>query len=137
MSKKESIKTKSVGTAIEAEDGLRVLVARFRGHRVPKSRYDLWLPSLGPSEELLRGFLDGKTTWAKFSKEYQQELWTDGPVDEKNRTSKNHGQKGLLRLLRFISRERRVTLLCHCDEDAEHCHRYLLQKILLSSKVTL
>ena len=134
---KESIKTKSVSTAIESEDGLRVLVARFRGHGVPKSHYDLWLPSLGPSEELLRGFLDGKVTWAKFSKEYQQELWADGPVDEKNKTSKNHGQKGLLRLLRFVSQRQPVTLLCHCDEDEAHCHRHLLQKILLSSKVTL
>jgi uncharacterized protein YeaO (DUF488 family) len=134
---KESIQTKSVHTAIEPGDGLRVLVARFRGRGMPKSRYDLWLPSLGPSEELLHGFLEGKITWTKFSKEYQQELWEDGPVDEKNQTSKNHGQKGLLRLLRFISRQQRVTLLCHCDEDAEHCHRFLLQKILLSSKVTL
>lgn len=134
---KESIQTKSVKTAIEPEDGLRVLVARFRGHGVPKTRYDLWLPSLGPSEELLHRFLGKKITWATFSKEYQQELWTDGPVDEKNKTSKNHGQKGLLRLLRFISQQQRVTLLCHCDEDTEHCHRHLLQKMLLSSKVTL
>lgn len=134
---KDSIQTKSVSTTIEAADGLRVLVARFRGRGVPKSRYDLWLPSLGPSEELLRGFLNGEVTWSDFSKEYRKELWADGPVDEKNRTSKNHGQKGLLRLLRFISRQQRVTLLCHCDEDAEHCHRHLLRKILLSSKVTL
>lgn len=134
---KESIQTKSVHTEAEKKDGLRVLVARFRGRGLPKSRYDLWLPSLGPSEDLLHGFLGGKVTWAKFSKEYQQELWADGPVDEKNKTSKNHGQKGLLRLLRFVSQQQPVTLLCHCDEDEAHCHRHLLQKILLSSKVTL
>ena len=134
---KESIQTKSMSTAIEAADGLRVLVARCRGRGVPKSRYNRWLPSLGPSEELLHGFLNGEITWPDFSKEYRKELWADGLVDEKNRTSKNHGQKGLLRLLRFISRQQQVTLLCHCGEAAEHCHRHLLQKILLSSKVTL
>jgi uncharacterized protein YeaO (DUF488 family) len=134
---KELIQTKSVNTAIGPDDGLRVLVARFRGRGMPKSRYDLWLPSLGPSENLLHGFLEGKVTWPKFSKGYQEELWADGPVDEKNRTSKNHGQKGLLRLLRFTSRQQPVTLLCHCDEDEAHCHRHLLQRILLGSKVTL
>jgi uncharacterized protein YeaO (DUF488 family) len=134
---KESIETKSVWSEVSSQDGLRILVTRFRGRGLSKDRYDLWLPSLGPSEELLHGFLGGTITWAGFSKEYQQELWADGPVDEKNRTSKNHGQKGLLRLLRYLSRQQRVTLLCHCDEDAEHCHRHLLRKLLLSAKVTL
>jgi uncharacterized protein YeaO (DUF488 family) len=117
------------------DDGLRILVTRFRGRGMPKSRYDLWLPSLGPSEELLADF--GKVSWAVFSRRYREELWLDGEVDERNRVSKNHGQKGLLRTLRFLSRRHRLTLMCHCDEDAEHCHRHLLRRFLLSPKVTL
>lgn len=100
-----------------------------------KSRYDLWLPSLGPSEELLADYEN--VTWSSFSRSYRQELWLDGAVDERNRNSKNHGQKGLLRTLRFLSRRQRVTLMCHCGEEAEHCHRHLLKHMLLSSKVTL
>jgi uncharacterized protein YeaO (DUF488 family) len=134
---KGSIATKSVGTPAEAKDGLRVLVTRYRGRGMPKSRYDLWLPSLGPSEELLAEFLDGKITWAKFSGEYRRELWLDGGADERNHTVKNHGQKGLLRTLKYLARKQRVTLLCHCDEDAKHCHRHLLRQTLLSPKVTL
>ena len=38
------------------DDGLRVLVTRFRGRGMPKSRYDLWLPRLGPSEKLLERY---------------------------------------------------------------------------------
>ncbi len=133
----EIIRTKSIHTPAVPEDGLRVLVTRFRGRGLPKSRYDLWLPSLGPSEELLHGFLEGKITWAGFSKQYRRELWADGPVDDKNRSSKNHGQKGLLRLLRFLSLREPLTLLCHCAEDAKHCHRHLLRQTLLSPKVTL
>ena len=126
---KAGITTKSISSPVEAKDGLRVLVARFRGHRVPKSRYDLWLPSLGPSEELLREFLDGKITWAKFSREYGRELWLDGGADERNHTVKNHGQKGLLRMLKYLARKQPITLLCHCAEDEKHCHRHLLRHV--------
>ena len=58
----EIIRTKSIHTPAVPDDGLRVLVTRFRGRGLPTSRYDLWLPSLGPSEELLHGFLEGKIT---------------------------------------------------------------------------
>ena len=132
---RESIRTKSVYSPISKDDGLRVLVTRFRGRGMRKSRYDLWLPSLGPSEDLLSDF--AKVGWPEFSRRYREELWLDGVVDERNLSSKNHGQKGLLRTLKYLSRRQRITLMCHCDEDAEHCHRHLLRKMLLSSKITL
>jgi uncharacterized protein YeaO (DUF488 family) len=51
------IKTKSVYSTINRQgDGLRVLVTRFRGRGLPKNRCDVWMPSLGPSERLLRDF---------------------------------------------------------------------------------
>ncbi len=102
---------------------------------MPKSRYDLWLPALGPSERLLGCFAG--LSWREFSREYLREVWASEEIDRKNHTIKNHGQKSLLRTLRYLSRRQRVTLLCHCDEDAEHCHRHLLRKLLLSSKLTL
>ena len=132
-----TLKTKSVSSPVESGDGLRVLVARFRGHRVPKSRYDLWLPSLGPSEELLKQFLGGEIPWSQFSREYRHELWLDGGADARNHTVKNHGQKGLLRMLKYLARQQPVTLLCHCAEDEKHCHRHLLRQTLLGAKVTL
>lgn len=64
-------------------------------------------------------------------------MWTSSDLDESNKTIKNHGQKGLLRTLRYLSRRQRVTLMCHCDENADCCHRYLLRKLILSTKVTL
>lgn len=134
---KGSIATKSISSPLESSDGLRVLVARFRGHRVPKSRYDLWLPSLGPSEELLKQFLAGEIAWGEFSREYRRELWLDGGADERNHTVKNHGQKGLLRMLKYLATQQPVTLLCHCAEEEKHCHRHLLRQMLLGAKVTL
>ena len=131
------LKTKSVYSPAAENDGLRILATRFRGRRMSANLYDVWMPSLGPSEQLLKSVLDGKITWARFSAEYRRELWMDGGADERNHTVKNHGQKGLLRMLKYLAKEQRVTLLCHCDEDAKHCHRHLLRQTLLSSKVTL
>jgi uncharacterized protein YeaO (DUF488 family) len=132
---RESIHTKCVWSPMSSDDGIRILVTRFRGRGLPKTRYDLWLPSLGPSEELLAAF--ESLDWAEFSRRYKEELWLDGAVDDRNRTSKNHGQKGLLRTLRFMARRQRITLMCHCDEDEPHCHRHLLKSMIQSSKVTL
>lgn len=128
--------TKSVESPIDREaDGLRILATRFRGRGMPSNRYDVWLPSLGPSEWLLKSVQTGKTNWAKFAREYRAELFMDGPIDARSRTIKNHGQKFTLRLIKQLSRNAPVTLLCHCAEDQQHCHRHLLRKIILSSSL--
>ena len=128
--------TKSVESPIDREaDGLRILATRFRGRGMPSNRYDVWLPSLGPSEWLLKSVQTEKTNWAKFAREYRAELFMDGPIDARSRTIKNHGQKFTLRLIKQLSRNAPVTLLCHCAEDQQHCHRHLLRKIILSSSL--
>lgn len=130
------IRTKSVWSPIEPEqDGLRVLATRFRGRGMPTSRYDVWLPALGPSEALLKD--RPAITWAAFAREYRSELWAASVVDERCRTIRNHGQKSLLRLLKALGRRGTVTLLCHCDEDERHCHRHVLKQVIDSSKVSV
>jgi len=123
------LKTKSVSSPIEDTDGLRILATRFRGRGLSADRYDVWMPSLGPSEQLLRQVLSGKLAWPKFLKLYRAELFTDGRVDARNRTIKNHGQKFVLRLIKRLAETQDVTLMCHCDEDADQCHRYELLKV--------
>jgi uncharacterized protein YeaO (DUF488 family) len=93
-------------------------------------RYDVWMPSLGPSEQLLRAAQSGKTPWARFSREFAAELVMDGPIDSRSRTIKNHGQKFTLRLIKDLARKGHVTLMCHCAEDQQHCHRHVLQKLI-------
>ena len=127
------LKTKSVWTKIERGDGVRVLVARFRGRGMSASRYDVWMPSLGPSERTLRSMQDGAISWARFSKEYRSELFLDGPIDKRSRTIKNHGQKFTLRLLKQLARRGNVTLLCHCAEEEQHCHRHVLRAVIESA----
>ena len=62
--------------------------------------------------------------------EYRGELFESESADDRNRTIKNHGQKFTLRLIQEVARRDGVTLLCHCDEEEQHCHRHLLAAIL-------
>ncbi len=130
------LKTKSVWSPIDRKgDGLRILVTRFRGRGMPTTRYDAWMPSLGPSERLLAQGQSGKITWARFAREYRAELFMDGPIDTRSATIKNHGQKFTLRLLKQLARKGGVTLMCHCAPDQGRCHRHVLQDVIRSGRV--
>lgn len=124
-------KTKSVYSEIEpAVDGLRILASRGRGRGLSSDRYDVWMASLGPSEQLRDELLSGAISWSVFSRRYVAELREGGSLDDRNTNIKNHGQKFTLRLLQYLSRERPVTLLCLCAEEEPHCHRHLLKAVL-------
>jgi uncharacterized protein YeaO (DUF488 family) len=125
------IRTKSVYSPIDRKrDGLRILATRFRGRYMPVNRYDVWMPNLAPSEALMKSVQSGLITWGQFSRSYRQELRETGTIDKRNRVIKNHGQKFTLRLLQRLGRSQNLTLMCHCDEDQQQCHRHLLQKVL-------
>ena len=129
------LRTKSVYEPIDKRaDGLRILATRYRGRYMPSSRYDVWMPSFGPSERLLRSVTTGRLPWSSFAREYRAELFLAGGVDSRNRTIKNHGQKFALRLIKTLARKGPVTLMCHCERD-ERCHRSVLKKVILSSQV--
>jgi uncharacterized protein YeaO (DUF488 family) len=124
-------KTKSVHTKIDLpHDGPRILVTRGLSRGLPKSRYDVWMANLGPSEQLRNEFLAGKITWPEFGNRYAKELREGGTIDRRNKRIKNHGQKFTLRLLQHLAQDQTVTLLCHCAEDEPHCHRHLLKALL-------
>ena len=124
------LKTKSVHSAIEPVDGLRILVTRFRGRGMPTDRYDVWMANLGPSEKLLKSVIAGKITWREFAKKYRVEMFAPAATDADNATIKNHGQKFTLRLVAKLAAKENVTLLCHCAEDAKTCHRFLLRDLI-------
>jgi uncharacterized protein YeaO (DUF488 family) len=129
------LRTRSVHTPAGPDDGLRILATRFRGRGLPADRYDVWMPSLGPSERLLRAWLDGRIAWRDFARRYREQLFAPSAIDGENRTIKNRGQRSTLRLVRHLAETGDVTLLCHCDEDAEHCHRHLLARVLRSKSL--
>jgi uncharacterized protein YeaO (DUF488 family) len=93
------------------------------------------MANLGPTEQLLRGYLSGDVSWSEYTKRYHAELFEGGGSDERNVTIKNHGQKFTLRLIKELARRERVTLLCHCPEEESHCHRHLLKRLIESSRI--
>ena len=131
------LRTKSVHSPIDPKtDGLRVLATRLRGRGMKSDRYDVWMANLGPSERLLRGALEGlgdEKVWRDFAKRYKAEMLSSGEIDKSNVTIKNHGQKFTLRLLKRLSEKENVTVMCHCAEDEQHCHRHLLKELILRS----
>jgi uncharacterized protein YeaO (DUF488 family) len=70
------------------------------------TRYDVWMPNLGPSEALLNS---GKE-WPEFRRRYLKELYEGGSIDRRNKTIKNHGQKFTLRLLQKLSKRGTATV---------------------------
>lgn len=130
------LKTKSVRSPIDdRNDGLRILATRFRGHGLATDRYHVWMPNLGPSEDLLRRFQRGQIPWKQYARRYTKELFMDGGVDSDNKTINNHGQKFVLRLIKALARTHTVTLMCHCAEEEQHCHRHVLLKLIESKRI--
>ena len=81
--------------------------------------YDLWLPELAPSAELL-AYATGEPLsgrrWAQFARRYRAEM-RQGP------------QQRLLALLAALSRQTSFAVGCYC-EDESRCHRSLLRELL-------
>lgn len=119
-------------SAIKKEDGLRILATRSPGRGVKKAWYDIWMPNLGPSTELLEKYRDEKITWEEYIVQYRIEMLEESTdkFDKKNK-HKNKGQFYTLRLLRRLSRRIDVTLICHCGEEEKHCHRHILRELIL------
>lgn len=128
------LKTKSIHSAIESGDGLRILTTRFRGRGIRKERCDVWMANLGPSEKLLRRWKSGRLPWPDYVRSYKAELSRSTDLDRDNITIKNHGLKFTLRLIGELARRQTVTLLCHCPEEEMHCHRHILQKLINGKK---
>jgi len=126
------LKVKSIEEPMQAGDGLRILATRYRGRGLAKSRYDVWMASLGPSEKLLKEH--SHMPWSTWSAKYRAEV-LGGAKEKQNPLIRNAGQKFTLRLIKHLARRQHVTLLCHCGADVTHCHRFLLRDLIQSSKI--
>jgi uncharacterized protein YeaO (DUF488 family) len=90
---------------------------------VPKSEfgkrdyYDVWLPELAPSEELVKRALRATSDrdWAAFSKAYRKEM--SRPAVSR-----------VLDMLSALSHDSSFSVGCYC-ENPERCHRSLLRAL--------
>jgi uncharacterized protein YeaO (DUF488 family) len=108
---------------LEAE-GLRIGTVRRPPRGVPKADfasrnfYDVWLPNVAPSEELLKlgHAAEDEKRWLTFVKRYRAEM---------SQADKSH----VLDLLAALSRQTSFSLGCYCA-DERRCHRSVLRELL-------
>jgi uncharacterized protein YeaO (DUF488 family) len=82
--------------------------------------YDVWLPDLSPTRELLSWALEEPLTgarWKTFSKRYRTEM---------------KQQERLIALLALLSRQTNFAVGCYCENPAQ-CHRTVLRELLLEA----
>ncbi|MEO0254946.1 MAG: DUF488 family protein [candidate division WOR-3 bacterium] len=70
------IKLKRIYDKIKKNDGFRILVDRLwpRGVSKEKSKIDLWLKDIAPSDKLRKSFGHKPEKWDEFKKLYKEEL---------------------------------------------------------------
>ena len=113
-----------LGSPRNPDEGLRIGTVRRPPRGVPKSDfarrdfYDVWLPAVAPSEELVRlGFGAGDDrSWKSFVRRYRAEM-------------KRPGARAVLDLLAALSRQTNFSVGCYCA-DENRCHRSVLRELL-------
>lgn len=119
-----AIRIVRLGTPRIPGEGLRLGTVRRPPRGVPKSEYasrdfyDVWLPELAPSEELVKLALrarDGRE-WQTFAKRYRAEM-------------KRPAAGRLLSLLAAFSQHSAFSVGCYCADEAR-CHRSILKALL-------
>lgn len=119
-----SIRVIRLGTDREKGEGLRVGTVRRPPRGVKKERlasdnwYDVWLPQLSPSADLVKQAQAATTTkqWEAFAKKYRHEM--AGPDNAR-----------LIALLAAMSQDANFAVGCYCA-DENHCHRSVLRELL-------
>lgn len=114
-----------LGSPRQPHEGPRLGTVRRPPRGVPKSEfskrdfYDLWLPMLSPSADLV-SFAQHSTgdekAWKTFERKFRAEM-------------KNPAAAQLLDLLATLSHQTSFSLGCYCDRE-ERCHRSILRRLL-------
>lgn len=123
-----------LGSPRHAGEGLRIGTVRRPPRGVPKSQYaprdlyDVWLPNLAPSEELLKvaqaaAADDDARAWRGFVRRYRAEM-------------KTPDNRALLDTLAALSHHAAFSVGCYCADEAR-CHRSVLRELLAARGAAL
>ena len=113
-----------LGTPRKKDEGLRIGTVRRPPRGVPKSEfskrdfYDVWLPLLSPTQDLVAMALSAadEKTWKSFVRHFRAEL-------------KQPDASRTLDLLAALSHQTNFSVGCYC-EDESRCHRSILRQEL-------
>jgi uncharacterized protein YeaO (DUF488 family) len=126
-----AIRVVRLGTERQKGEGLRIGTVRRPPRGVPKSElakrnfYDVWLPQLAPSAELVARALSAKSErdWSGFVKAYRREMSEPDAAR-------------LLDLLAALSASATFSVGCYCEDEAR-CHRSVLRALLQEHGATV
>jgi uncharacterized protein YeaO (DUF488 family) len=126
-----AIRVVRLGTPRASDEGVRVGTVRRPPRGVPRAGhasrdfYDVWLPALAPSDELVKEAMRATDDrgWQRFVRRYRQEM-------------KRPDAEHLLALLAALSKQSNVAVGCYC-EDESRCHRSVLRELLREHGATL
>jgi len=126
-----AIRVVRLGSPRVQGEGLRLGTVRRPPRGVPKADfasrdfYDVWLPELAPSEDLLKQALGAadERSWKTFERRYRAVM-------------KRPEAARLLALLAAFSRETNFSVGCYCADETR-CHRSILKTLLLEHGATL
>ncbi len=103
-----SLQTKSAQLPATKGDGIRICIMRRPDEKV---EWDIWMPHLAPSHELLTEYHKNEINWENFCLRFQDE------VIKKERK--------YVEILITLAQAQTVTILCW-EIDPQFCHRRLL-----------
>jgi len=113
-----------LGLPRHPQEGLRLGTVRRPPRGVPKAEfaardfYDVWLPTLAPTEALLKAgqSADDARSWAAFKRGFLREM-------------KAPDASKVLDLIAALSHRTNLSLGCYCADEGR-CHRSLLRQLL-------
>jgi uncharacterized protein YeaO (DUF488 family) len=114
-----------LGSPRKKNEGMRIGTVRRPPRGVRKTDYsrldyyDIWLPQLAPSAELVKAARNPERSeegWRLFEKRYTRELFSPDNLR-------------LVDLLAALSKGLDLSIGCYC-EDEKTCHRSILKKVL-------
>ncbi|MFZ0510602.1 MAG: DUF488 family protein [Candidatus Nitrosopolaris sp.] len=114
------LKLKSLKEPTSGDDGLRIMIARYRKRYLPKheENWNEWWKDLAPSKVLFKEFMqDKKISWSEYEGKFRLEI------------RNNPKSLNALSTLRTLIKDKSVTILCHCI-DEKHCHRSLIKQMI-------
>ncbi len=120
-----AIRIVRLGSPRGSGEGPRLGTVRRPPRGVPREQfssrdfYDVWLPELSPSAELVKAAqrAGSEAAWRAFARRYRAEMGKPGP---------GH----LLDLLAALSKVTDLSVGCYC-EDERRCHRSVLRDLLV------
>jgi uncharacterized protein YeaO (DUF488 family) len=110
-------------------EGLCIGVTRYPPRGVAKNSmaaracYDVWLPLLAPSRQLVTEYKRGQMRFPQFATRYRREMQHPDP-------------RHVIETLAAVAQHQSIHIGCFCADETK-CHRTLLRSLIVAAQATL